>query len=120
MLSLRKHIIICASLFGAMIGIPIVGNVLAAAGVIHGVGALQLPLMILIFILFAAFGFSAIPVIVMLVLGAQRKIGNENVPAVAAALRAQSTIVYAIWAIMALGCLIAIPAAIMGGLFKPG
>jgi len=54
---------------------------------------------------------------VMLVLGAQKNIGNENVALVAAALRRQRTIIYILWALLALGTLIAIPAAILDGAF---
>jgi len=119
MLSLRAHVIICASLFGALIGIALLGNALQAAGVIRDLGAYKLPFLILIFVLFVAAGFSAIPVMVKLVLGFQRTVGNESVPAVAAALRAEKWIVYAIWGLMGAGVIVAVPAAIQGGLFNP-
>lgn len=119
MLSLQTHVIICASLFAAIIAIAMGGNALQAAGVIHDLGVFRLPFMILIFGLFLAFGFSAIPVMVKLVLGFQRKVGNENVPAVAAALRAENWIIYVIWGLLAAGLVVALPAAIQGGLFSP-
>ena len=118
MLSLQTHVIICASLFAAIIAIAMGGNALQAAGVIHDPGAFRFPFMILIFGLFLAFGFSAIPVMVKLVLGFQRKVGNENVPAVAGALRAETWIIYAIWGLLAAGLVVALPAAIKGGLFN--
>jgi len=62
--------------------------------------------------------FSAVPVMVMLVLGAQKHIGNENVAVVAAALRRQRTIIYVLWGLLAVGSMIAIPAAIVGGAFR--
>ncbi|HLY04136.1 MAG TPA: hypothetical protein VKR31_00155 [Rhizomicrobium sp.] len=117
MFSLRTHVIICASLFAAILVIAIGGNALQAAGVIRNLGSLQLPFLILIFGLFIAFGFSAIPVMVQLVLGFQRQVGNENAPAVAATLRAERWIIYAIWGILAAGLIVAVPAAIKGGLF---
>jgi len=56
---------------------------------------------------------------VKLVLGFQRNIGNEDVPAVAAALRAEKWIIYGIWGLLAAGLVVALPAAIQGGLFNP-
>jgi len=117
MFSLKTHVIICASLITAIIAIAVGGNALQAAGVVHDLGSFKLPFLILIFVLFLAFGFSAIPVMVKLVLGFQRKVGNENVPAVAAALRAENWIIYAIWGLLAAGLVVALPAAIKGGLF---
>ena len=119
MYSLRTHIIFCASLFGAMIGIAIAGNILQAVGVFHDIGPFKIPMMVLLFGLFTAFGFSAIPIVVMLVLGLQRKIGNEEVPVTAAMLNMEKTIIYVIWALMAAGLVVAIPAAVHGGLFTP-
>ena len=119
MLSLRAHAIICASCFGALIGIALAGNALQAAGIIRDIGAFKLPFLILMFTLFVAAGFSAIPVMVKLVLDFQRTVGNENVPAVVAALKAEKWIVYAIWGLMAAGLVVALPAAIKGGLFNP-
>lgn len=119
MLSLKAHAIICAPLFAALIGIAMLGNALQAAGVIHDLGRFRLPVLILIFGLFLAAGFSAIPVMVKLVLGFQRTVGNENIPAIAGALRAEKWIVYGIWGLMAAGIVVAVPAAIQGGLFNP-
>jgi hypothetical protein len=102
-----------------MIGIAILGNVLAAAGIIHDLGAWKLPMLILIFGLFLASGFAAIPVMVMLVLGFQRKIGNETAPVVASVLRAEKIIIYILWTLMLAGTIIGLPAAIHGGLFSP-
>jgi hypothetical protein len=120
MLSLRAHAIICASLFAALIGIALLGNALQAAGILHDLGPFKIPFLIFIFVLFIAAGFSAIPVMVKLVLGFQRSVGNENVPAVAAALRAEKWIVFGIWGLLAAGLVVAVPAAIQGGLFNDG
>jgi hypothetical protein len=110
---------ICAAFFAAMIVITMGGNALQAAGAVRDPGAWRTPFLILVFVLFLGFGFSAIPVMVKTVVGLQRKIGNEDIPAVNAALRAENWIIYAIWALMAAGLSIAIPAAISGGLFNP-
>ena len=119
MLSLRAHAIICASLFGALIGVALLGNALQAAGVIHDLGRFRTPFLVAIFALFIAAGLSAVPVMVKLVLGFQRAAGNENVPTVAGALKAEKWIVYGIWSLMATGAVVALPAAIQGGLFNP-
>jgi hypothetical protein len=119
MLSFRVHLTILIAVFGAMIGIAILGNVLAAAGIIHDLGAWKLPMLILIFGLFLASGFAAVPVIVMSVLGFQRKIGNESVPIVASVLKSEKIIIYVLWALMLAGVVIGLPAAIHGGLFNP-
>jgi len=118
MLSLRAHAIICASLFAVLIGIALLGNALQASGIIRGLGPFKTPFLIFIFVLFIATGFSAIPVMVKLVLGFQRTVGNENIPAVAAALRAEKWIVFGIWGLLAAGVVVAVPAAVQGGLFS--
>jgi len=117
MLSLRAHAIICASLFVALFGLAIAGNVLQAAGVIHTLGIYQLPVQILFFSLFLAFGFSAIPVMVKLVLGVQERMGNSNAPVIGGMIRYQNTIILVIWGLLAAGLVVALPAAIAGGLF---
>jgi hypothetical protein len=62
--------------------------------------------------------FSAVPVMVMLVLGAQKHVGNENVAMVAVALRRQNVVIYVLWSLIALGSMVAIPAAILDGAFR--
>jgi len=119
MLSLRAHVIICVSLFAALLILGWGGSILRATGVIGDPGPLRIPLMILMFGLVAAFAFSAIPVMVKLVLGFQRRAGNEDVPAIKAALRVQTIIVWVIWGLMLAGMAVALPAAIEGGLFDP-
>lgn len=118
MLSLRAHAIICASLFGALLVIGWGGNILQATGVLPAdPGRLKIPLIVLMLGLTAAFAFSAIPVMVKLVLGFQRQIGNESVPVVRSVLKAETTIIWVIWGLMAAGLAIAVPAAIVSGAF---
>ena len=117
MLSLRAHALICGGLFAAMIGLAILGNVLQAAGVIAPAGVGK-PVAFLFFALFLAFGFSCVPVMVKLVFGVQRKRGDAGQPAIKAGPSAEVVIIWAMWALMATGAAIAIPAAIMGGMFK--
>lgn len=115
--SLRTHLIICGALFGALIGIAILGNLLERSGVAPPSGAARYIALGLYFLLFIAFGMSAIPVMVKLVLGAQVQVGNQEVGAVAAALRRQNTIIWSLWGVMLAGIVIAVPAAIFGGMF---
>lgn len=120
MFTLRTHVIICASLFAAMFGIAIVGNILEKAGVAPPTGTTRYVAMALFFALFIASGLSAIPVMVKLVLGTQVSIGNADVPAVAAALRHEKTIIWTIWGLIIAGMTLAVPAALLGGMFGDG
>lgn len=117
MFTLRTHAIICGALFAALIGIAILGNVLQRMGVAPPSGTARYVAVGLYMALFVAFGFSTIPVIVKLVLSAQVRVGNQDVAAVAAAIRHQNTIIWWMWGLMAAGLVIAIPAAISGGMF---
>jgi len=119
MLSLRAHLIICGLLFAALVLLAPLGGALQASGLVKNPTALRLPVTVLVLGLFLAFGFSCVPVMVKLVLGAQRRLGNADVPAVAAALRLETGIIWGIWALMAVGMVIALPAAIADGAFGP-
>lgn len=116
MFSLRTHAIICAALFALLIGIPIVGNALQAAGVAPPPRAVQLPFMIGYLILFLAFGLSAIPVMVMAVLRGQARIGDGT--PFAPLIRHQNKIIWAMWILILAGTVVAIPAMIQGGFFS--
>lgn len=119
MFSLRTHLLISAGLLVALVSLAAAGSALQASGVITDPGALRWPVMILFFGLFLAFGFSLVPVIVKSVMGFQTRIGNDDVPAVRAAARAQNLIIWVMWLLMGAGLLIAIPAAIADGFFAP-
>jgi hypothetical protein len=117
--SLRTSVMICGGFFVAMIALAIVGNVLEKSGVTLA-GGWRYVVIAVFFTLFLGFGFSAIPVMAKLVLGAQVRLGNQDVAAVAAALRQQNLIIWAIWGLMIAGTLIAIPAAIFNGALGDG
>ena len=117
MLPFRTHVILCASLFGALLVLGWGGNILQGTGVIRDVGAWRIPMLVLMIGLVIAFAYSFIPVMVMMVLGFQKTIGNQNVPVVAAVLKQENTIIFGIWALMTAGLVIAIPAAIPNGAF---
>ncbi|MBV9556556.1 MAG: hypothetical protein JO254_05720 [Pseudolabrys sp.] len=117
MLSLRAHAWIAGGLFAAIIAFAIIGNVLHDAGLLRDGSVAQRIAMIVFFALFLGFGYSAIPLMVKLVLHGQGAIGNADVALVRAAIRRERTIVFAFWGLITLGLLAAIPAAIMGGVF---
>ncbi|HMI41555.1 MAG TPA: hypothetical protein VK485_10035, partial [Sphingomicrobium sp.] len=117
MLSLRTHVIICAALFAALLLlVPLVG-LLQASGLIKNPAAYRFPAMIILGGLVAAFAFSAVPVMVKLVLGFQKTVGNQDVPAIRSILSRETFIIWTMWAVMAAGLIIAIPAAIADGAF---
>ena len=118
MFSLRTHVLILVAFFASLLIIGWGGAILQGMGVIRAPTALRVPMLIVMGCLVLGLVFSAVPVMVMLVLGVQKHIGNENVAVVAAALRRQRTIIYVLWALLALGSLIAIPAAILDGAFS--
>lgn len=118
MLSLRAHVIILIALFGAFLFVAIGGNVLQAEGVFRDVGAWRIPVAIVVFGLLAASAFAAVPVIVMSVMGFQRKIGNETVPVIETLMKARKAVIYTIWGLMLCGLVVGIPAAIYGHLLS--
>ena len=77
MLSFRAHAIICAILFALLLGIPIAGNIAQASGMAPPAAAPLLAFQIFYFTLFLAFGLSAIPVIVMVVLRQQEGVDRR-------------------------------------------
>jgi hypothetical protein len=118
MFSLRTHVLILVAFFAALLVIGWGGAILQGLGVIRAPAALRVPMLIVMGFLVLGLVFSAVPVMVMLVLGVQKHVGNENVALVSAALRRQKTIIYVLWALLALGSMIAIPAAILDGAFR--
>ena len=117
MLSLRAHAIICASIFAAIIILAMIGNALQAGGVVAESPALRLGAMIVFFGLTVALMFSFVPVMVKLVLGFQVGIGNAGQPVVAGFIARERLIIFVIWGLIALGLVIAVPAAIIDGAF---
>jgi len=116
MLRLRTHAWICFSFLAALLAFGWGGAALEASGVAPSSPAWRWPLLALLFALVLGFAFSAVPVMVLLVTGAQRRIGS---PAAGLATpRWQNTIVYVLWGLMAAGSAIAIPAAILLGAFE--
>jgi hypothetical protein len=119
MLSFRAHGLICLGLLVALIAVAAGGNLLAASRMIKDPAAIRLPGLIAVFGLFLAFGFSAIPVMVMSVLGAHKRIGQGEAEPIKGLIAAQTVIIWVLWAILAAGLLVALPAMMHDGFFSP-
>jgi hypothetical protein len=116
MLRLRTHAWICFAFFAALLVFGWGGAALEASGVAPPSPAWRWPILALLFALVLGFAFSAVPVMVLLVTGAQKRISS---PAAGLATpRWQNAIVYVLWGLMAAGAAIAIPAAILLGAFE--
>ena len=113
MLGLGIHLGIAGGLFAAILVLAQLGNALQAAGVLPATAGWRLTSMILFGSLSAALAFAAVPVIVKLVLGFQRRAGNAG-----ASLPARERlIVFVLWVLLGLGLAVAVPAAILSGAF---
>src|SRR5260221_12199279 len=117
MLSLRTHLMISAGIMAAIIVLAMIGNALHDSGVVQDRPAIRLTAMIVFFGLSVALMFSLVPVMVKLVLGVQAGIGNAGLPVVAGLIAHERLIVFLLWGLIALGLVIAVPAAIIDGAF---
>jgi hypothetical protein len=117
MLSLRTHIMISAGIMAAIIVLAMIGNALHDSGVVQDSPTIRLTAMILFLGLTAALMFSLVLVMVKLVLGVQAGIGNAGHPVVAAMIAHERVIVFVFWGLIALGLVIAVPAAMIDGAF---
>ena len=115
MLSLRSHALITGAIFAALVAIGWGGNLLDALGLLPHDRAVQLAVVAVMFALCIGLAFSAIPLMVLIVLGFQVRIGNAGTPPIRILIAHQRTIVFVLWGLMAAGLLLAIPAAILGG-----
>jgi hypothetical protein len=116
----RTWALLCGGSFALLLIVGWGGNILQASGVVRDAGVMKIPFLVVMIGLLAVFAISAIPVMVHLVLGFQRNIGNENVPFVHTALASHNLIICAIWGLIGAGTMIAIPAAIYSGAFGDG
>lgn len=111
MRDLATNALLSGGLLGLVVVMLAVGNAMELAGV-KNLGVFTVPVAVVFFGTLLAFGFSAIPLMLKLVLSVQIWLGNENVPPIRAAIANERWIVISIWAVMALGCAVAIPAAL--------
>jgi hypothetical protein len=116
MLRLRTHAWICFAFLFALLALGWGGALLADAGVLKPPAPpWNYVFLGLMFALLLGFAFSAVPVMVLLVTGAQARLGT---PAAGVAQpRWQNAIVYVLWGLMAAGTAIALPAAYFLGAF---
>jgi len=117
MLSLRAHAVIAGGAFGAMIVLSVVGSALHDQGMIADGTGMQMAARIVFLGLCLVFVFALIPLMVKLVLGFQVRAGNAGQPVVRGLIARERTIVFVLWALIAVGLAIAIPAAIRDGAF---
>jgi hypothetical protein len=117
MFSLRTHVVIMLVLLGLLIGIPTIASMFLPDGIGRIDPLIRGTVQVFYLLLFLAFGLSTVPVIVKVVLGAQKRIGNADKPVVGAAIRHQNRIIWIMLALMLLGAAIAIPAMILDGGF---
>jgi hypothetical protein len=115
MLRLRTHVLICLGFFLALLAFGLGGALLADAGIVAPSPAWRWPVLAVLFVLVLGFAFSAVPVMVLLVTGAQGRIGGPL--SALATPRWQRGIVFTGWGLMALGTAIAVPAAVLLGGF---
>src|SRR5713226_10576712 len=113
MLSLRTHIMISAGIMAVIIMLAMIGNALHDSGVVQDGPSIRLTAMVVSLGLSAALMFSLVPVMVKLVLGVQAGIGNAGHPVVTAMIAHARVIVFVLWGLIALGLVIAVPAAII-------
>ena len=116
MLSLRAHALIAAAIFAAIVVLAMIGNALEASGAVLATPAIRVASAGLFLTLAAALAFALVPVIVQLVVGLQGATGGAQ-PAATWLAAHQRAIVFAFWALLALGLAIAVPAAIIDGAF---
>ncbi len=117
MFSLRTHAIITAVIFATIVGLAMLGNAIEASGAVLASPAVRRASMITFLALAVALMFSAVPLMVKLVLGFQSAIGNAGRPVVARWIARERAIIFVLWALLALGLAVAVPAAIIDGAF---
>lgn len=117
MLSLRSHALITGIIFAALLAIGWGGKFLDGLGLLPHDRILQIAVLAIMLALCIGLAFSAIPLMVLIVLGFQVRIGNAGIPPIRVLIARQRTIVLVLWALMAAGLLVAVPAAILGGAF---
>jgi hypothetical protein len=111
-------VLISGVLFGIILVAVIAGDVIMASGAVANPTTFETPAKIVFFTLFVAFGFSLIPLMVALVLGGLDLIGKGlGVHPFQPLISRPGWIVWPIWALMALGLTVALPAAIHAGFF---
>ena len=111
-------VLISGGIFGAILVAVIVGDAIIASGTVANPTAYETPAKIVFFTLFVAFGFSLIPLMVAVVLAGLDLIGRAlKVQPFQPLISRPGWVVWPIWALMAVGLTLALPAAIRAGFF---
>jgi hypothetical protein len=115
MLRLRTHAWICGGFLLALLALGWGGALLASSGMAAPSPPWNWVYLGALIALMLGFAFSAVPVMVLLVTGAQQRLGTPAAPL--AQPRWQNAFVYVLWGLMAAGTSIALPAAFLLGAF---
>lgn len=118
MFSLRTHAVIFFAIFAAIVALAVAGNVAQSYGVPRPPPPFLLLLQIVFLVLTLALGLSFIPLMVKFVLQGQIWAGNQDRPFIKTMIDHQNSIIWLIWGIIFAGLVVAVPAAIKGGLFS--
>ena len=115
MLSLRTHVLITAGLFAAIMVAP--WGLHAAQSSFASPAMFESTVKVVVFVLFLACGYSAVPLMIKLFLAAQRSIGNAALAPITWLEAHVGAVVIGVWLIFSLGLALAVPAAMSGGFF---
>src|SRR6478736_4345159 len=115
MLRLRTHAWICGGFLLALLALGWGGALLANSGMAAPSPPWNWVYLGVLIALMLGFAFSAVPVMVLVVTGAQQRLGTPAAPL--AQPRWQNAFVYVLWGLMAAGTAIALPAAFVLGAF---
>jgi hypothetical protein len=118
MLDLRTHSLITGGLFAALLVLGWGGNAVDAYGLVPHTRGVQLGAVIFFLSLTVALAFSAVPLMLLLVVRFHVAAGNANRPAIRWVIAHARAIVFLGWGLRTAGLLLAIPAAIAGGAFS--
>jgi len=114
MLSLRTSFLVCAGIFVLIVGLAALGNFAHASG-IRSDAWLSLTSKIVFIGLAVVLAFAFVPLMVNLVFGAQRAIGNEA--RLAPLFAARVAIIWILWTLMGLGAIVGVAGAVLSGAF---
>jgi hypothetical protein len=114
MLSLRTSFLVCAGVFLLIVVLATLGNLAQASGV-RSDPWLSLTSKVVFVGLTIALAFAFVPLMVNVVFGAQRALGNEARLAPLFGLRL--AIVWVLWILMGLGSIVGVAAAVLSGAF---
>jgi len=120
MFSLRNHVLISVGLFAAIFLVPLALRGLQSTGTFGSASFFEMAVKVSIFVVFLAFGYSMLPLMLKIFLAGQRTIGNARLGPIKWIDAHQGAVIVGAWLIISLGLVIAIPAAIDDEFFGAG